>query len=191
LANVTATCRPVQRPHPPIWIAANGDAAVRRAARLGDSLFINPHATMPVISGQMSLYRAELARHGKAFPSVLPYLREIYCARNGQTAIEMAGPYLSEKYRTYAQWGQDQVMPGHESFDQSLDALLRDRFVLGSPEECYEQLRPCWEEAGANFLIFRTHWSGMPVAHALASMRLISDELLPALRRVALASATS
>jgi hypothetical protein len=32
--------------------------------------------------------------------------------------------------------------------------------------------------------MFRTHWSGMPLGHALASMRLISDELLPALRRV-------
>ena len=185
LVNVTATCRPVQKPYPPIWIAANSDAAVRRAARLGDSLFINPHATMPVITGQMALYRAELARHGKPFPAVLPYLREIFCARDQRTAIEMAGPYLAEKYRTYAQWGQDQVLPGHELFRQSLDALLRDRFVLGSPEECYEQLRPCWEQAGSNFLIFRTHWSGMPVGHALSSMRLISDELLPALRRVA------
>jgi alkanesulfonate monooxygenase SsuD/methylene tetrahydromethanopterin reductase-like flavin-dependent oxidoreductase (luciferase family) len=182
LSNVTATCRPVQKPYPPIWIAANSDAAVRRAARLGDSLFINPHATMPVSAGQMALYRAELARHGKPFPAVLPYLREIYCARDKRTAIEMAGPYLAEKYRTYAQWGQDQVLPGQDSFRQSLDALLQDRFVLGSPEECYEQLRSCWEEAGANFLIFRTHWSGMPVGAALASMRLISDELLPALR---------
>jgi alkanesulfonate monooxygenase SsuD/methylene tetrahydromethanopterin reductase-like flavin-dependent oxidoreductase (luciferase family) len=185
LVNVTATCRPVQNPCPPIWIAANSDAAVRRAARLGDSLFINPHATMPVITGQVALYRAELARHGKPLPAVLPYLREIFCARDQRTAIEMAGPYLAEKYRTYAQWGQDQVLPGHESFRQSLDALLRDRFVLGSPEECYEELRPCWEQAGSNFLIFRTHWSGMPVGHALSSMRLISDELLPALRRVA------
>ena len=185
LVDVTATCRPVQQPHPPIWIAANSDAAVRRAARLGDSLFINPHATMPVISGQMALYRAELAHHGKPFPAVLPYLREIYCARDKRSAVEIAGPYLAEKYRTYAQWGQDQVLPGEDSFRQSLDLLLQDRFVLGSPEECYEQLRPCWEEAGANFLIFRTHWSGMPVGSALASMRLISDELLPALRRVA------
>ncbi len=139
---------------------------------------------MPVIAGQMALYRAELARLGKPFPRVLPYLREIYCARDQRTAVETAGPYLAEKYRTYAQWGQDQVLPGRESFRRSLDALLQDRFVLGSPEECYQQLRPCWEEAGANFLIFRTHWSGMPVADALASMRLISDELLPALRRV-------
>ena len=114
LTNVTATCRPVQKPYPPIWIAANSDAAVRRAARLGDSLFINPHATMLVITGQMALYRAELARQGKPFPAVLPYLREIFCARDQRTAIEMAGPYLAEKYRTYAQWGQDQVLPGRE-----------------------------------------------------------------------------
>jgi alkanesulfonate monooxygenase SsuD/methylene tetrahydromethanopterin reductase-like flavin-dependent oxidoreductase (luciferase family) len=184
LANVTATCRPLQKPHPPIWIAANSDAAVRRAARLGDSLFINPHAAMADITRQMCLYRAELTRLGKPFPAVLPYLREIYCAKDKRTALQMAGPYLAEKYRTYAQWGQDQVMPEEVSFRQSLDELLHDRFVLGSPDECYEQLRPCWEEAGANFLIFRTHWSGMPVASALASMRLISDELLPALRRV-------
>ncbi len=76
------------------------------------------------------------------------------------------------------------MLPGNDSFQQPFAALLRDRFVLGSPEDCYEQLRPCWEEAGANFLIFRTHWSGMPVGHALASMRLISDELLPALQRI-------
>jgi hypothetical protein len=35
-----------------------------------------------------------------------------------------------------------------------------------------------------NFLFLRTQWSGMPLGHALASMRLISDEILPALRRL-------
>ena len=74
-------------------------------------------------------------------------------------------------------------MPGNETFSQPFDSLLRDRFVLGSPEECYEQLRPCWEELGANYMFFRTQWIGMPLAHSLSSMRLISDELLPALRR--------
>ncbi len=118
------------------------------------------------------------------FRQCCPICAKSICAKDKRTAVEMAGPYLAEKYRTYAQWGQDQVLPGQDSFRQSLDALLRDRFVLGSPEECWEQLRPCWEEAGANFLIFRTHWSGMPVGHALSSMRLISDELLPALRRI-------
>ena len=157
---------------------------MRRAARLGDTWFINPHATTATIKRQMPLYRAELARAGKPFPAVLPFFKEIFCAKDTRTALELAGPYLDAKYRTYASWGQDTVMPGHESFRRPFEDLLRDRFVLGSPEECYAQLRPCWAEVGAYYLILRTHWSGMPVGHALGSMRLISDELLPALRRV-------
>jgi len=34
------------------------------------------------------------------------------------------------------------------------------------------------------FLFFRTHWLGMPLAHALAAYAAMSDELLPALRQV-------
>jgi alkanesulfonate monooxygenase SsuD/methylene tetrahydromethanopterin reductase-like flavin-dependent oxidoreductase (luciferase family) len=188
LAGVTLTARPVQRPHPPIWIAANSDNAVRRAARLGDTWFINPHATTATIKRQMTIYRAALAEAGKPFPAVLPFFKEIFCARDTRTALDLAGPYLDAKYRVYASWGQDSVMPGQESFRRPFEDLLRDRFVLGSPEECFEQLRPCWEDVGANFLILRTHWSGMPVDYALGSMRLISDELLPALRKTANAS---
>jgi alkanesulfonate monooxygenase SsuD/methylene tetrahydromethanopterin reductase-like flavin-dependent oxidoreductase (luciferase family) len=184
LSNVTLTCRPAQRPYPPIWVAANSDNAVLRAARLGDAWFVNPHATTATVARQMVLYRAELARLGKPAPRVLPLCKEIFCAKDGKTALELAGPYLAAKYRAYAAWGQDAVMPDKDSFQQPFESLLRDRFVLGSPEECYEQLRPCWEDVGANFLFFRTYWSGMPLAPALASMRLISDELLPALRKV-------
>lgn len=184
LRNVTLTCRPVQKPYPPIWFAANNDNAIKRAARLGDNWFINPHATMATIKRQMGLYRGELKRVGKPFPDVLPMIKEIFCAKDAKTALEMAGPYLAQKYQTYASWGQDGAMPDDETFDQPFAELLKDRFVFGSPEECYEQLRPCWEEVGANYLFFRTQWSGMPLGYALSSMRLISDELLPALRQV-------
>jgi len=155
LSNVTMTCRPIQQPYPPIWFAANNDRAVLRAARLGDSWFVNPHATISEITRQLALYRAELTRLGKPFPRDLPYAREIYCAKDKATALEMAGPYLAEKYRTYASWGQDEVLPGNDSFHQPFEALLRDRFVIGSPDDCYEQLRPSgpWreEDEGADF----------------------------------------
>ena len=187
---MTLTCRPVQNPHPPIWFAANNDAAVRRAARLGDTWFVNPHATMATITRQMALYREELAH---AWAS-----RCRACARSSKRSTARgpadgagAGRALSRReVPAYASWGQDAVHAG-DTFRQPFEELLRDRFVLGSPEECYEQLRPCWEAAGANFLFFRTHWLGMPLAHALASMRLMSDELLPALRQVATAVATA
>ena len=184
LDRVRMNVRPVQRPYPPIWFAANHDNAVRRAARLGDTWYINPHATFQTNLRQLDLYRGERERHGLPFPAEVPCRREIFCARDRKTALEMAGPYISEKYRLYAQWGQDKAMPEDERLDQPFEELLRDRFILGSPEECYEQLRPYWEQLGVNHFIFRTHFLGMPVSLAMQSIRMISTELLPALRKI-------
>ena len=69
-------------------------------------------------------------------------------------------------------------------FDQDFDSLINDRFVLGSPEDCYEQLRPYWEEFGVSHLMIRTHWAGMPLSTSLHSLRMISNELLPGLKSV-------
>ena len=184
LDNVTMHLRPVQEPHPPIWIAANNERAIRRAARLGDTWFINPHVTFSTLMDQMRAYRNELDKVHKPFPSELPLLREIYCAVDRETAIKTAGPYLFGKYDTYASWGQDKVIPDEDSFDRPPDELMKDRFILGSPEDCFEQLRPYWEQLGANHLVLRTHWAGMPLPVALSSMQLMSDELIPALRNV-------
>ncbi len=38
LRNVMVTPKPVQKPHPPIWVAALGDEPMKRAGRLGDAL---------------------------------------------------------------------------------------------------------------------------------------------------------
>ncbi len=184
LDNVTMNIRPVQKPRPPIWVAANNDPAIQRAARIGDTWFINPHSTLATVRTHMGVYREALAAEGKPMPSELPLFREVFCAKDKKTALEMAGPYLLGKYQDYATWGQDKVMPANESFDKDIDELVNDRFVLGSPEECYEQLRPYWEEFGVNHMVLRTHWVGMPLSHSLQSMRLISDELIPALRKV-------
>jgi alkanesulfonate monooxygenase SsuD/methylene tetrahydromethanopterin reductase-like flavin-dependent oxidoreductase (luciferase family) len=183
LDKVSMTIRPVQQPHPPIWIAATTDRAIERAAGAGDTWFIGPHATFPTVVRQLSLYRAALSRLGKPLPRHLPILREIFCARDRRTALEIAGPHLASKYGAYARWGQDDALPKEETFQRPFDDLARDRFILGSPEECHEQLRPYREDLGVNWLLLRTHWSGLPASAALQSMRLISDELLPALRR--------
>lgn len=184
LEDVRMNIRPVQQPGPPVWFAANNDKAIRRAARMGDNWFINPHSTLDTIRRQMGIYREELETQGKGFPAELPIIKEIFCAKDKATAIELAGPYLQGKYKDYAKWGQDEAMPDDESFDKEFDELIEGRFILGSPHECYEQLAPYWNEIGASHLIFRTHWAGMPVETALDSMRLMSAELLPELQKL-------
>ena len=184
LDGVRMNIRPVQKPHPPIWFAANNDRAIRRAARLGDNWFINPHSTIDTIRRQMVLYREEREKHGLPFPKELPIIKEVFCAKDRRTALELAGPYLAGKYKDYAKWGQDDAMPEDESFDKEFEELLEGRFILGSPDECYEQLKPYWEEMGVNHIVFRTHWAGMPVESAISSIKLIGQELAPELRKL-------
>jgi hypothetical protein len=43
-------------------------------------------------------------------------------------------------------------------------------------------LKPYIEQLGVTHFVFRTHFLGMPASNALTSMRLMSEELLPALR---------
>ena len=103
--------------------------------------------------------------------------------KDRKTAIEVAAPYLGGKYADYANWGQDKVMPDFADFTHSFDVLTEGRFILGSPEDCYEQLKPYWEELGCSHFVLRTNWAGMPASASLPSMRLISDELLPEIRK--------
>jgi len=67
--------------------------------------------------------------------------------------MELAGPYSSEKYKAYAQWESDKAMPEHERIDKSFDELLKDRFVIGSPEDCWNQLKPYIEELGVTHTV--------------------------------------
>ena len=46
---IRPTCSPTQKPHPPIWVAAHQDEAIRRAARLGYAWFVSPHSTLSVV----------------------------------------------------------------------------------------------------------------------------------------------
>ena len=183
LDGVRATMRPAARPRPPIWMAANSDGAVRRAARLADTWMINPHATATSVRRQLALFADERTAAGRPpAPGELPLMREVFCAPTRAEAVERARPHLGAKYDVYADWGQDRVMPDRESFRMGFDDLARDRFVVGSPDDCVAALRPWRDELGVDHFVLRTDWAGLPVEHARASLSLLAREVAPALR---------
>ena len=180
LTDVTLTTLPLQRPRPALWMAANNDSAVTRAARLADTWMINPHAAMDTVKRQLELFAVARAEAGRGPATDIPLIREVFCAPTRQEALEMAQPHLANKYQVYASWGQDKVMPGKEDFAQAYEPLSADRFIVGSPQDCAAQLAS-WLDLGITTFIFRTHWSGMPVQSSLQSIDLLSKEVLPAL----------
>ena len=107
LEGARMTLRPRQQPHPPIWVAANGDAAIKRAARRGHTWYVNPHATYTSIKQQIELYHEIADSAGSGAPQGLPIARELYVGESREQAWAEAAPFISGKYAAYAQRGQD------------------------------------------------------------------------------------
>jgi alkanesulfonate monooxygenase SsuD/methylene tetrahydromethanopterin reductase-like flavin-dependent oxidoreductase (luciferase family) len=180
----TLSLKPVQQPMPPIWLGANADSAVRRAARLADAWFINPHQRMDTIERQLSIYRQTLAEFNKPPPQELPLMREIFVARSRDEAVRLARPYLEEKYKVYHEWGQQKAMPqGDNQLDLAFDDLVRDRFLLGSPDEVAEQIIGYNRRLGVNRMILSVHWVGMPHAQVVDTLHLFAAEVMPKVKQ--------
>ena len=174
--------RPMQNPHPPIWVAANHDSAIRRAARWGYPWLINPHATVPMVAGQLDEYRRALSRAGLEYPQAWPMMRELYVAEDREMAYWESQPYLEGKYAAYASWGQDKAMPGEESFSVPYKDLAKDRFLLGSPDDVVSEINRYGEELGVNYMIFRMQWPGMDQKLALRQIEIMGRDVIPRLK---------
>ena len=182
LDGANCTVLPVQKPMPPVWIGANIDVGIRRAARMANAWFVNPHNKLDTIARQMEVYKRELDACGKPFPAEFPMAREVFIARSRQEAIERARPSLEAKYKAYRDWGQDKVMPSSDHFGLDFADLVDDRFLLGSPAEVTEQILDFRRRFGVTTLIAGVHWVGMPNSLALEQMRLLAEEVFPGVR---------
>jgi alkanesulfonate monooxygenase SsuD/methylene tetrahydromethanopterin reductase-like flavin-dependent oxidoreductase (luciferase family) len=166
--------RPLQSPRPPIWMAANGDSAVRRAARLADTWFVNPHASVAEVERQLEVFRAERGSE----PAELPVLREACLAATDEEAVAAARPYLAPKYEAYVEWGQSDVMAPSDTLRREWEDLHAGRFLLGSPETVLDQVRAL-RRLGVSELVVRVQWPGLPQHAALRTLELLGREVLP------------
>lgn len=180
LDDVRMALRPVQRPRPPIWIGANADKALLRVARMGDTWLINPHARLDTLQRQMTeIYKPELERLGKPIPKDLPMRREVFVAEDRRTAIREAAPWLLPKYAMYSEWGQDKALPEGDDFQHEAEDLIKDRFILGSPEDCIAEIDRYREQLGVSEVIVRIQWPGMPNDLAMENLRRLGETLVP------------
>lgn len=183
LDGAVCSVKPVQKPRPPIWLGANADVAIERAARMADAWMINPHNRVDTIERQLDVYKRALDAAGKPFPDVLPYSREIFVASSREEAIRQARPYLEEKYKTYHAWGQSNAMPeGDNNLGQAYEDLLEDRFVMGSPDQVAETLAGFVRRLGITHIRCSVQWIGMPQAMVLDQMHRLAEEVFPRVR---------
>jgi alkanesulfonate monooxygenase SsuD/methylene tetrahydromethanopterin reductase-like flavin-dependent oxidoreductase (luciferase family) len=175
--------KPKQRPHPPLWVATDVDAAVRRAGRLGAAWYINPRAKLESLRPQLDVYRAALAEHGNTMPDTFPIRREAFVAETDADARQMAVTYLKRMLAIYESWGQYRVMPGADVRDRSFGAAdIPDTYLVGTPERVADLVTKYVETLGVNHFILRMQWPGMPNAAVMKSLELAGDRLISAFR---------
>ena len=174
------TARPYQKPHPKIWQAAMSDPAVRRVGRSGDIFYVGPAQSNATIRRQISLYHQTLEENGHDVPEDMVIVREFFYAPN-RAALDRARGNLARKYEVYAQHGlhgTDAELTRKVTGD--LETLMDDTFLVGSPEECVEQIA-AYHEMGFTDVALRLFYPEMSQAEVLEHIDLVGRDVIPAL----------
>jgi probable F420-dependent oxidoreductase len=174
--------RPVRKPHPPVWIGGWGDLTLKRAATLGDHWIPGPTADLARLLAGKRQFLANRAAAGRGEPPTeWPLTRDVIIADTDRRARELAEQHIMIAYRReYAGGWRHPFIDAAVATD--LDALMRERFVIGGPDECRAQIGRFVAEYGMTHLICRMFFPGMPHAHIMRSLELLAAEVMPAFR---------
>jgi len=77
--------KPIQKPHPPIWVGGHSHAALRRAAEFGAAWHPINRAPAELRAGRAELARQSAAR-GRAVPPAITLRNDVRILRAGETA---------------------------------------------------------------------------------------------------------
>jgi len=173
--------KPVQQPHPPVWIGGWGDITLRRAATLADNWIPGPTADLKrLLAGRRQFLERRTAA-GRTAPTEWPLTRDVIIADTDKQARELAEEHIMVAYRReYAGGWRHPFIDSSIATD--LDRLMEDRFIIGGPEQCIAKIRRFVEQYGMTHLICRMFFPGMPHAHIMRGIELIAREVMPAFR---------
>jgi len=172
--------KPITRPHPPVWIGGWGDITLRRAATLADNWIPGPTADLPRLLAGKHQFLANRKAAGRTEPvTEWPLTRDVIIADTDREARELAEKHIMISYRKeYAGGWRHPFIDASIATD--LDGLMKDRFLIGGPEQVVRALRPFVTEYGMTHLICRVFFPGMPHRHIMRELELLSKEVLPA-----------
>jgi len=168
--------KPMQLPHPPVWMAATSEGAIEWAAGRGFSILMDPHAAHHDIGRKRRFYAEKLA---EAWHSIegreLPVARLVALGDSAGKAQEVA--------RRGAQWivdsyfgaqhnpvgVKDPNQPGSDPVQRYLDEVI----LHGTPEAVLDELLRLKQEIGLDYLL------AAPLSHE--TFVLLTEKILPRL----------
>ena len=153
---VTLSPRPVQQPHPPIWVAAFGPKALAQAGRLGLPYLCSPVETRARLRENLRRHAEASDAAGVPRPADVPLMRTVFVAE--QTTV---------------------VKQVRDRLQAATGTPADDWAIVGTPEGMQDAVAAYVEAFGMTHLIAtRLRIGGMAPAVLQRSMRLTAERLL-------------
>ncbi len=179
--------KPRQRPHPPMWLAGTSADSMVIAAERDLMPMASALSGQDVLRSQLEIYFGSLQNQGKAIDELeLGLDIMIYVAPTDEEArkeiaqVRWQMRALQALVRRQVTNGKVDVVPVADELD---DETFEERLFFGSPETVIRKLKR-YGELGATRLIAWTQIGGIQHEKIMRSVRLMGEEVIPALRDV-------
>jgi alkanesulfonate monooxygenase SsuD/methylene tetrahydromethanopterin reductase-like flavin-dependent oxidoreductase (luciferase family) len=191
---ITSSPRPVQVPHPPVFVAAVGTPqSFEWAGRQGHGLMIVPYLSdFADVQRNVRLYRETFAAHHPDRPPRRIQMSFHYhvAETDAQAQAEAEEPmhqYVQVFRESASAWQgrSSTAYPGYDGLIRGLDSISYERVLretrafIGSPDTVEQQIRFVLDLFGDVEPSLQVLWANMPYEQAERSLHLFADEIMP------------
>jgi len=190
--------RPVQRPHPPLFVACNSEDSVRSAARLGLPTLSSFFVPVDELQRRHQIYRTVSREAGRTEREIEALeaqswgMRVVHVAPGREEALRaIEAPFMGYQHKMTVLRSDGTGGSVPNSFDRSLlklrsfqEYLATGWTLVGTPDEVREGLEQYREATGYQRVLLLMALPGLPTELALRSMRLFAEKVAPAMTSV-------
>jgi alkanesulfonate monooxygenase SsuD/methylene tetrahydromethanopterin reductase-like flavin-dependent oxidoreductase (luciferase family) len=194
--------KPVQDPHPPIWMACTQPSSFDAAADFGIGVLAFGVGAPGDVVDSLKRYKKLIANPsrqvGKVVTNAVAPATLMYCAEDSRKALDMGAVaalwYGAQTAKLFAPWAGKEIA-GYEYYGQLVndpefvarflrpleDAMNDEYSLIGTPDKVAEGVQ-AYVDIGADQIICLVQAGRIPHEEIMASLRLFGEEVMPRFR---------
>ena len=197
IVNARSTPKPLQKPHPPIWIGAQSEAGCKRAGRLGLPWFAGEY-NLNALKKFAEIYRTTTSNRGKSGQTQIILWRIGWVSENQKEEEKIEKEWWPHAQSNY--WFYSSAFPGRGLGDLESQNLYQSWWndvkneedikyekvkgngdiLVGTCDQVIGEIERYERELGSDYIIFQIVFgSGPPLPRVLDEIRLFGRKIVP------------